>query len=319
MLSLALLLSVAPGTEVLFVGNSHTYVNDLPGLFRGLSYAGGFTVFVGSSAPGGYSLREHTFYRPTLDSIEIRQRDYVVLQEQSQIPSINWCRDSLMFPAARRLDSLITGRGSNTAFYMTWGWRDGGVQSYGGHSSPDFRDYFEMQDSVSASYRAIARELDAVLVPVGEAWRLARTINPQIDLWQSDACHATLKGTYLGACVFYAVLHGEDPTGLEFYGGLSPEDARWLQDIAWQTVSGITERPVRGRAQALAVPSPYRAGMGLHLAGAAVLYDAGGRFVVELDPGQGSWDGRDSHGRDARPGVYLCRSAGSAGRLVLVR
>lgn len=320
MLGLVLLLAGAPAKDLLFVGNSHTYVNDLPALFRGLSTAGGYAVSTAMSAPGGYSLRDHTFYNPTLDSIGIRQRDYVVLQEQSQIPAINWCRDSLMHPAARKLDSMIVARGAQTAFYLTWGWRDGGTHTYGGHSSPDFRDYFEMQDSVTASYRLIADELDAVLVPVGEAWRIARLLNPGIDLWQEDECHATLKGTYLGACVFYAVLHGEDPTGLAFYGGLSPADARWLQEVAWQTVSGIAERPAAAAEGAgLVVPSPLRPGMSLRCRQTIRLFASDGRLVAELRPRDGrvTWDGRDCRGRPVPAGVYLCAGGGAARTVVL--
>ncbi|MFO7651837.1 MAG: hypothetical protein R6X13_10925 [bacterium] len=310
----------APAMDVLFVGNSHTYVNDLPVLFRGLSEAGGWPVNVEMSAPGGYSLKQHSIYQPTIGLINGTAWDYVVLQEQSQIPAINWCRDSLMHPAARSLEALIAARGAQTAFYLTWGWRDGGVQTYGGHSSPDFRDYFEMQDSVTVSYRMIADELAAVLVPVGEAWRNARLLNPGIDLWQDDECHATLKGTYLGACVFYAVLHGEDPTGLAFHGGLSPADARWLQEVAWQTVSGIAERPVEAVGGAgLVVPSPLRPGMSLRCRQTIRLFAPDGRLAAELRPRDGrvTWDGRDCRGRPVPAGVYLCVGGGVARPVVL--
>jgi hypothetical protein len=312
-------LAAAQPMDVLFVGNSHTYVNDLPGLFAGLSAAGGWPVNVEMSAPGGYALHQHAIYQPTIGLINGTAWDYVVLQEQSQIPAINWCRDSLMHPAARSLDALIAARGAQTAFYLTWGWRDGGLHTYGGRSSPDFRDYFEMQDSVTVSYRMIADELGAVLVPVGEAWRNARLLNPLIDLWQEDECHATLKGTYLGACVFYAVLHGDDPTGLPFHGGLSPADARWLQEVAWQTVSGIAERPVRSPTRSLVAPSPYRAGMMLWARDAVVVYDAGGRVVTRLTPGTVRWDGRYAGGMAAPAGVYICVSGREARPLVLVR
>ncbi len=319
-LGLVLLLAGARALDVLFVGNSHTYVNDLPALFRGLSEAGGFVVRTATSAPGGYALHQHVAYQPTLDSISGRQWDYVVLQEQSQIPAINWCRDSLMHPAARSLDALIAARGAQTAFYLTWGWRDGGTHTYGGHSSPGFRDYFEMQDSVSVSYRMIADELAAVLVPVGEAWRNARLLNPSIDLWQDDECHATLKGTYLGACVFYAVLHGDDPTGLAFHGGLSPADARWLQEVAWQTVSGIAERPAEAvEGAGLVVPSPLRPGMSLRCRQTIRLFAPDGRLVAELRPRDGrvAWDGRDRRGRQVPAGVYLYAGGGAARPVVL--
>ena len=57
------------------------------------------------------------------------------------------------------------------------------------------------------------------MAPVGWAWYRARRMDSLIDLWQADSCHATVKGTYLGACVFYARLFEADPTGLGYTAG----------------------------------------------------------------------------------------------------
>jgi hypothetical protein len=233
--------------RVLFVGNSHTYVNDLPGLFSGLSEAGGRPVRTEASTFGGYSLENHVNTQATLDKIAQGSWSFVVLQEQSVIPTIHYWRYSSMYPASRLLDSLIQLQGARTAFYMTWGWKSGGSQTYGDSWSPDFRDYFEMQESLRVAYEEIAEELSATMVPVGMAFARARRVDSLVDLWQSDYCHATLEGTYLGACVFYAVLHGESPVGLGFHGDLDSATARFCQEIAWQTVSVAEASQVLGR------------------------------------------------------------------------
>jgi hypothetical protein len=229
--------------RVLFIGNSHTYVNDLPGLFSGLSEAGGRPVLTDASTFGGYSLDDHTDTQATLDKIAQDSWSFVVLQEQSVIPTIHYWRYNSMYPASRLLDSLIQLQGARTAFYVTWGWKNGGSQTYGDSWSPDFRDYFEMQESLRVAYEEIANELSSTIVPVGMAFARARHVDSLVDLWQSDYCHATLEGTYLGACVFYAVLHGASPVGLEFYGGLDSATARFCQEVAWQTMSGVAEGP----------------------------------------------------------------------------
>ena len=229
--------------RVLFIGNSHTYVNDLPGLFSGLSEAGGRPVRTDASTLGGYSLEDHTKTQATLDKIAQDSWSFVVLQEQSVIPTIHYWRYNSMYPASRLLDSLIQLQGARTTFYMTWGWKYGGSQTYGDSWSPDFRDYFETQESLSVAYQEIAGELSSTMVPVGMAFARARRVDSLVDLWQADYCHATLEGTYLGACLFYAVLHGASPVGLEFYGGLDSATARFCQEIAWQTVSAVAEAP----------------------------------------------------------------------------
>lgn len=241
--ALAALASADDLLRVLFIGNSYTYVNDLPGLFQGISESGGRSVRTDASALGGYSLEDHATTEATLDKIAQDSWSFVVLQEQSVIPTINYWRYSSMYPAARLLDSLIQLQGAQTAFYMTWGRKYGGQQNYRDSLSPDFRDYFEMQESLRVAYEEIAGELSSTVVPVGMAFVLARRTDSLVDLWQADNSHPTLEGTYLGACVFYAVLHQANPVGLQFYGGLDSATARFCQEIAWQTVSAVAEAP----------------------------------------------------------------------------
>ncbi len=246
-LALVVMARADDSLRVLFIGNSHTYVNDLPGLFSGLSEAGGRPVRTDASVFGGYSLEDHTETQATLDKIAQDSWSFVVLQEQSIIPTIHYWRDSSMYPAARLLDSLIALQGAKTAFYMTWGWKYGGSHAYGDSWSPDFHDYFEMQESLKVAYAGIADELSATLVPVGMAFAGARRADSLVDLWQADSCHATLEGTYLAACVFYAVLQRANPIGLRFYGGLDSATAQFCQEIAWQTVTGVAEEPMARR------------------------------------------------------------------------
>jgi hypothetical protein len=44
--------------HVLFIGNSYTYVNDLPGMFSQLACAGGHPVQTGMAAQGGWRLED---------------------------------------------------------------------------------------------------------------------------------------------------------------------------------------------------------------------------------------------------------------------
>ena len=55
----------AQQTSVLFIGNSYTYVNDLPNTLRQLALSLDDTMTVASSAPGGYTLFQHSTYAPT--------------------------------------------------------------------------------------------------------------------------------------------------------------------------------------------------------------------------------------------------------------
>src|SRR5678816_986615 len=75
-------------TRVLFIGNSYTYVNDLPGTFAKLARATGHDVVTGMVAAGGATLGQHASATTTKRAIDSLRWDYVVIQEQSQIPSV---------------------------------------------------------------------------------------------------------------------------------------------------------------------------------------------------------------------------------------
>jgi hypothetical protein len=227
--------------KVLFLGNSHTYFNDMPQLFSSLSESGGRPVIIDSNTPGGCTLQQHSNNPTSLDKIRQGIWDYVVLQENSQYPVIDYFRYNSMYPAARILDSVITEYDGQTAFFMNWGWRYGGQCEIDGYQSPFFEDYFQMQDSMTSAYTEIAVELAAVLAPVGEAWRTAVTWDPNLVLWHTDNYHPALNGSYLTACVFYATFYDESPAGLEYYGGLTETEALFLQQAAWETVTDIKE------------------------------------------------------------------------------
>ncbi len=227
--------------KVLFLGNSHTYYNDMPQLFADLSESGGHPTVISSNTPGGYTLEGHTVNYTSLHLIGMGIWDYVVLQENSQYPVINYLRYNSMYPAIRELDSLIAFNNGLTTIFLNWGWRYGGQAEVDGYQSPFFEDYFQMQDSMTSACTEIAGEIQAVLAPLGEAWRTAVTWDPDLVLWAPDNYHPALNGSYLGACVFYATFYNESPVGLRYYGGLSEDEALFLQQAAWETTTEIED------------------------------------------------------------------------------
>jgi hypothetical protein len=304
--------------RVLFVGNSHTYVNDLPTLFVNLAQSGGHSVVKDMSAPGGYTLQQHTTNTTTLAKISQGTWDYVVIQEQSEYPVIEYYRDSSMYPSARILDSLIRSYGQQTAFYMTWGWRDGGQHTINGHSSPVFRDYYHMQDSVTSAYTRIASELNALLVPAGSAWRIAKMLDTSLVLWLEDGYHPTLIGSYMAACVFYAKFFDESPVGLTYTAGINPETIAFLQTCANQAALGVDNgnQPIPFLFEiSQNYPNPFNSSTNIEYAikyPARVnlsVYDILGRKIVHLV------DGNQAAGRyainwkaaDIPTGVYFLR------------
>jgi hypothetical protein len=215
--------------RVLFLGNSYTYVNDLPGTFAQLSQSGGHPVQVAMVANGGETLAEHSASSDSMKELTSQSWDFVVLQEQSEMPALPGSRDGLMYPAARTLVGRIEAGRARPLFFMTWAHRDGLPAS-------GMPGYERMQLAVEDGYQEIARELGVPVAPVGYVWFIVRRAHPELGLWQDDGSHPTAAGTYLAACVFYAVIFRQSPEGLAFEGGLAGGQARVLQAEAGQGV-----------------------------------------------------------------------------------
>jgi hypothetical protein len=219
-------------TRVLFIGNSYTFVNDLPNTFAKLAKSGGHKVEVGMSAQGGWRLADHVGSTETLHILNSTKWNFVVLQEQSQIPAISQVRNQEMYPAARELVQKIKNIEATPIFFITWAHRDGmpanGMPNYEG-----------MQSQINNGYKGIAQELNAPIAPVGSAWLAIVKQHPELNLWQEDGSHPTEQGTYLAACVFYAVIFHESPHGLTYRSDLSKQNAKIIQTIASDTVQNI--------------------------------------------------------------------------------
>ncbi|RYX89967.1 hypothetical protein EON78_07100, partial [bacterium] len=73
--------------RILFIGNSYTYMNDLPKMFEKLSISAGHKVETGMLANGGWKLAQHIAAKETEDKLKSAKWNYVVVQEQSRLPA----------------------------------------------------------------------------------------------------------------------------------------------------------------------------------------------------------------------------------------
>src|SRR4051794_37833515 len=78
-----------PAANILFIGNSFTQRNDLPGLLANLAAARGMCIKHKLISAGGASLRTHWNAGRAAQAIASGGYDYVVLQEQSTLPVKN--------------------------------------------------------------------------------------------------------------------------------------------------------------------------------------------------------------------------------------
>lgn len=216
--------------NILFIGNSHTYLHYMPRMLWELVHAGdsGFEQSIDQIIGEGVGLKWHWKNAPSLIKIRTGAWDYVVLQDLSGGP----LEDLESFRThARLLDEDIREQGVKTVFYMTWADK----------SRPC------TQKIIADAYSRIAVELGAVLAPVGLAWEKAQALDVKLNLHHIDNRHANPNGAYLTACVFYTIFCNASPEGLpatlQIEGKIRldlPEDrAGYLQKIAYETVKNL--------------------------------------------------------------------------------
>lgn len=218
------LFAFAQSSKVLFVGNSYTYVNNLPELISLMMSSAGENMDYQMSAPGGCTFQQHC----TVSSSYIQQGgwDYVVLQEQSQLPSFP--ESQFMqecYPYASSLCSMIRDYNPDAkiVFYMTWGRKNGDQQNCPYY--PPLCTYQGMDSLLNLRYMMIAEDNHAWVSPVGAVWHYIRNHYPDYELYQSDESHPSYFGSYVAACCFYTVFTGRNPSGITWNGSLDDATA----------------------------------------------------------------------------------------------
>lgn len=182
--------------RILFLGNSFTFFNDLPGMV-----AAKLQAEVGRSLRGGASLIQHLDPSDELCALTHRllteeSWDYVVLQDHSRGP-IEHAEDF-----RRALDALcpmIRAAGAKPVLYETWAYEEGStILANTGMTCQ------AMQQRLTDAYRAAAQAHDAILAPVGQAFAEARHAIALYDA--QDHFHPSAAGSKLAAQTITAAI-----------------------------------------------------------------------------------------------------------------
>ena len=214
--------------RVLFLGNSYTSTNDLPGMFASLAAAAGRRVDVAMVANGGETLADHSASADDAAQLSADTWDYVVLQEQSEIPAMPTGRPQMQ-TAVRSLVARIRTTGAVPILFETWAHRDG-------MPTAGLRDFSAMQTALAEGYRQAGSQAGIGVVPVGDAWATAIARDSSLELWQPDGSHPTAIGTWFSAAVMVHALLEADPGELVTASGAPAANiAAELAEIASQS------------------------------------------------------------------------------------
>jgi hypothetical protein len=221
----------------LFIGNSYTYVNNLPQMIADIATSFGDTLVWDSNCPGGHTFANHFQNATSKNKIALGTWQYVILQAQSQEPSFSPQQvNAQTLPYAIKLDSLVKAANpcTRTMFYETWGRKlgdAGNCQFY-----PPVCTFTGMQNRLRDTYLLFADTCKALMAPAGEAWRASISYSPTLELYSGDQSHPIVEGTYLTAAVFYEMLFRKSVLTTSYSAGLSAGVKQHLLSMAHATV-----------------------------------------------------------------------------------
>jgi hypothetical protein len=214
--------------RILFVGNSLTYANDLPGMVKALADSAGIAgVQTAQVAKPDFALEDHWNDGQARRVIEAGGWHWVVLQ---QGPSAVLANRANLRQWVGTFSTRIRAKGGEPALYQVW------------PQLVNFSDF----DASAESYRLAALDVNGLLLAAGNAWRAAWLRDAALALYSGDGLHPSIQGSYLAALtilggIFHRSVVGL-PRGLSMPGAsfqLTADQALLLQLSADEVNAGL--------------------------------------------------------------------------------
>jgi hypothetical protein len=173
--------------SILFVGNSLTYYNDLPGLVARIGKDSGVEIKTEMIAYPNYALEDHWNDGQIQVLIANKKYDFVIVQ---QGPSSQAEGRAMLLDYGARIKGLCVTHNSQLAFFMVW---------------PAFVN-FNNFDGVITNYTDAAVATNSLLCPVGKLWKEHFLATGDYSYYGPDMFHPSQKGSENAAKIIFKTL-----------------------------------------------------------------------------------------------------------------
>ena len=168
---------------ILFVGNSLTYTNNLPGLVKKRAKKLlGIKLRTDMIALPDYALSDHLAEGNIQKKINSGNYDFVIVQ---QGPSSRESGKRMLFESMEILTGICDRNGSRLCLFMVW---------------PSLSDYANF-DKVIQNHQMVSKTTGAILCPVGKVWKDHIDQSHDYGYYADDGFHPSLKGSLIAADV----------------------------------------------------------------------------------------------------------------------
>ncbi len=232
--------NAAPKKKVLFIGNSITYFNDMPQVFRNIANQKGDSVDLTMYAPGGTGFQHHYIDPNVFNHFREGGWEVIVLQPGSNesvgVPPTQ--PRPLTLQQARVL--IDSARYYNPCARILFYEIGHGVH---GTTAAHVAQYNTFMDHIRTTNEYLADSTGLSFAPVGETFRYVWNRDPSVLLWQAAGdIHPNYKGSYMASCVFYASIFHKPSAGNTIYNGNTAADAQYYQRVADSIVLRYPDR-----------------------------------------------------------------------------
>ena len=168
--------------NILFIGNSLTYTNNLPELVKQKASQKGITVGTKMIANPNFALLDHWDIGETQQYIASKKFNFVVIQ---QGPSSQAFGREVLIKYGKRYSDLCTSNDAQLCYFMVW---------------PSLT-YYNTFDDVIKNHRDAATINEALLCPVGDVWKTHFDTTNDFDYYGPDGFHPSSIGSQVAADV----------------------------------------------------------------------------------------------------------------------
>lgn len=211
-----LLTCLADPIPVLFLGNSHTWSNDLPGMVRQLAESDGSNRKVITETLQSEFLEGFATSASAASKIKSRRWSTIVLQGLKLSSSHKYLYDH---QGAETIAGVAKENADKALLFAEWP-----------------RKGWDETEWIIDQYRETSKVSKVPICPVGRAWAPVLQEFPSLALWSQDGNHASVAGTYLAACGLYYSVFGDDRDPKWHPQGLKESVAKRLQKHAHNAV-----------------------------------------------------------------------------------
>lgn len=214
--------------NVLFVGNSLTYFNDMPLTFKAIVEDQGFYINVDHHTIGSAGFDDHLGNTELYQKFDNTVWDYVILQPgTSESLEISQTLDVTIDQGEQLRDKIFENSPCASIYlYET---------AYGitGSTPSEFQQFQSTQEIIKNNLIQISNQTGLPLAPVGESFLTSLQQNPLLFLWVNYGdIHPNDKGSFLAACTFYNALFHQPITDSSFNSTLPEVEANYLRGIS---------------------------------------------------------------------------------------